>query len=232
MNLVKELRSAGYDQIESPIRNHKPLQLWLKRPKNKIQLYAEHISDALNADVELRIIEDDALSVSYSDKQDYDFNMGINILEGVLSSLNLGKLGLAAKLGHGKKVTMSYNNTKTLIVPLTDLSKYLSQAEFPQANDFIKDANRDNFIVITGILTAKDFISTIETDTDISAGLAAELTEIGSGEVDFSKVGNKKLEMKAEGNIEFPIAVNAHKIDWDRGKYTQMTLVTDNRCFF
>ena len=31
MKLTKFLSEQGYDLIEGPIRNHKPLQLWLKQ---------------------------------------------------------------------------------------------------------------------------------------------------------------------------------------------------------
>jgi hypothetical protein len=43
MNLTKTLRHQGYDLIDGPLRNHKLLQLWLKRPYNEIQLYYAHL---------------------------------------------------------------------------------------------------------------------------------------------------------------------------------------------
>lgn len=233
MSLIKELRKNGYDQIESPIRNHKPLQLWLKKSSNRIELYSEHISNALSSEITLNTIEDNALSVNYDQKQEYEFSIGIKILEGVLSSLKLGNLGLSAKLGHGKKVTLSYNNSRTLSVPIFEISNFLSTAEFKYPNrDFIRNANRDNIILITGVLTAKDIIATIENEGDVSVGLEAELTEVADGEVDFTRVSENKLQMKSEGNSQFPVAVKANRIDWDKGEFNTLVLVTDNRFFF
>jgi hypothetical protein len=39
MKLSKFLSEQGYDLIEGPIRNHKPLQLWLKQTFNEAELY-------------------------------------------------------------------------------------------------------------------------------------------------------------------------------------------------
>ncbi len=144
MNLKKELRQSGYDFIDSPIRNHKPLQLWLQKPNNAIELYYEHISHALISEVNLKIIEDNALTVNYGQKQDYKFNIGITVLEELLNSLGLGNLGLSASFNGGKNVSISYNNSKTLTVASGDISNYLSSADFKYANrEFLRNANRD-----------------------------------------------------------------------------------------
>ena len=233
MNLKKELRQSGYDFIDSPIRNHKPLQLWLKKPHNTVDLYYENIVDALVSEVKLDIIEDKALSVNYKQKQDYKFNIGIAVLDDLLTSLGLGSLGLSANFNMGKNVSISYNSSKTLTVASGEISNYLSFADFKYPNPaLLRNANRDNIIIISGILSAKDFKATIETDKDISAKVEAELIKIGEGKVDFKLLSNKILELKSEGNTPFPIAVKAHRIDYDKGEFNKMTIITDNRYFF
>jgi len=233
MNLKKELRKVGYDLITSPIRNHKPLQLWLEKTFNSVELYYENVSHALSSDVTLNILEDDALSVNYEHEQEYNFNIGLTVLEELLTSLGLGNLGLSSKFEHGKKVTLSYSNSKTLSVAVGEISNFISTADFKYPNrDFMRNANRDNILIISGVLTAKDVKATIETDFEISAELETKLIEMVDGKIDFNLVSGKKLEMKSEGNSPFPIAVKANRIDWDKGEFKKTKVVTDNRFFF
>lgn len=233
MNLKKELRQSGYDFIDSPIRNHKPLQLWLKKPHNSVELYYEHISHAFVSDVILNSFQDDALTVNYGQKQDYKFNIGITVLEDLLTSIGLGNLGLGVKFKGGKQVSISYNNSKTITVASGEISNFLSTADFKYPNrELMKNANKDNIIIISGVLTAKDIKATIETDLELSAELEAQLIKAVDGKLDFNFISGKKLEMISEGNSSFPIAVKANRIDFDKGEFKKMTIVTDNRFFF
>lgn len=235
MNLKKELRKVGFDLINGPIRNHKPLQLWLKKMSNSVELYYEHLSHALLQDSNISIepVEDKALSVTYDSQQEYKFNIGITVLEELLTSLGFGNLGLSTKIETGKKITLSYNSSLTQVVPSGNISDFLSTADFRHPNrGFLRNANRDNILIISGVLMARDLKATIETDFEISPKLEAELSKLVSGEIDFSIIGKKKLQMISEGNSYFPIAVKANRIDWDNGEFKKMTLVTDNRFFF
>lgn len=233
MNLKKELRQSGYDFIDSPIRNHKPLQIWLQKPHNSVELYYEHISHALVSEVKLKLIEDKALSVNYGQEQNYKFNIGITVLEDLLTSLGMGNFGLAASFERGKSVTISYNNSKTLTVPSGEISNYLSTADFKYPNrEFMRNANRDNLLIISGVLMARDLKTIIETDTDISAEVEAQLIEAVEGKLNFNMISGNKLEMTSEANTPFPIAVKANRIDFDKGEFKKMSIITDNRFFF
>ncbi len=233
MTLKEKVRKRGFDLIDSPIRNHKPLQLWLKKPLNPVELYYEHIAHALEAESELTVIEDQALSVDYSNEQNYKFNVGITILENLLTSLGLGNLGLNVKLSGGKKVSLSYDNSKTLSVPLGNLQQYLSEADFKHPNPvFLHNANHDRILVISGALVAKNLKATFESNVDFSADVDVELTELASGKAEFNFDSKKKLVMTSEGNSFFPVAVKANRIDWDKGEFAGTKLVTDNRFFF
>ncbi|MFT5054180.1 MAG: hypothetical protein ACI9FU_002493 [Granulosicoccus sp.] len=233
MNLKTTLRQAGYDLIEAPIRNHKPLQLWLKKPSRPIELYYEHLSHALDSNLPLGIEEDAGLSVDYSKSQSYKFNIGITVLEQLLTSMGLGNLSFGLKLNGGKKVSISYNSSKTLTVPTGPLSDYMADSDFRHANpEFLRNANHDNIHVISGVLMAKDIMAEIETTSDIDANVAVEFAEMVDGKLDFTLANEKKLVIKSEGNALFPVAVKANRLDWDKGEYDKMTLITGNRFFF
>ena len=96
----------------------------------------------------------------------------------------------------------------------------------------LRNANRDNILVISGVLLAKNLVVEIETDFSIDADLVASLNNIADGKLDFSMNNESKLKMVSSGNSYFPVAVKADRIDFDKGHFDNTNLVTDNRKFF
>lgn len=81
----------------------------------------------------------------------------------------MGNLGVTAKITGGKKVSISYNNAKTIEYATGELTNYLSAADFKHTNPaLLENANRDNIILISGLLLAKNLVVDIETDFDLS----------------------------------------------------------------
>ncbi len=233
MNLTKTLKNQGYDLIEGPIRNHNLLQLWLKKPFNDVELYYSNIGHAFTGNVELREVENVALNVDSTTKDEYGFNIGISLLEEILKSLGLGIFELSAEVKSGKKVTISYDNSITKEVPIGEIQNYLSSADFKHPNKaLLKNANRDNILIISGVLFAKNLIVEIETDFTLETALLVKLNEIVDGKLDFSMISESKLKMVSSGNSLFPVAVKADRIDFDNGYFENTNLVTDNRKFF
>ncbi|WP_459212626.1 gasdermin [Aquimarina rhabdastrellae] len=233
MNLTKTLRNQGYDLIGGPIRNQKLLQLWLKRPFSDIELYYSSIDHAFKSDVTLDKIENDALNVNATMKNEYKFNLGITLLEELLKSLGLGTFEVSSEIKSGKKVTISYDNSKTIEVPIGEIQTYLSDADFNHANRaLLKNANRNNIIVISGILSAKNLVVEIETDFTLNADLTAKLNGIADGKLNFAIDNDHTLKMVSNTNNYFPIAVKADKIDFDNGHFDNTQLITDRRNLF
>jgi hypothetical protein len=233
MKLTKYLRDAGYDLIEGPVRNQKPLQLWLKQPFNEAELYYVDINHAFESSVQLMITEDPALSVDTTKNDEYAFNIGVSLLEEILKSIGLGAFELSTKIKSGKKVTISYDNSVTKIIALGDITNYLSNADFKHPNPvLLKNANRSNILVITGAIFAQNLVVEIETDFNLDANLIATLNQAADGKLDFSINSQQKLKMVSGGSSFFPIAVKASRIDFDKGEFKGLKLVTDNRNFF
>jgi len=233
MSLKTTLRKAGYDLIDSPVRNHKLLQIWIKNVGDPPTMYYQHIDHALESSVKLESVEDTALSVNHRHKQDYNFNIGITVLDNLLTALGLGNLGASLSIQGGKNVTISYSNSKTLVVPVGTVEQFLNTSDFTHPNkNLLKNANRNKLLLITGILVAQDVKATIETTNTIDASLEANLNELAEGRAVFSHSNDNMLEMTSEGNTYFPIAIQAYRLDWDHGEYDRMNLVTDNRNLF
>jgi hypothetical protein len=233
MNLTRTLRAQGYDLIEGPVRNHKLLQLWLKRPFNEVQLYYSHIAHAFVSDVALTEMVDPALNVDANTTDEYNFNIGITLLEEILNSLGLGSFDLSTKLTSGKKVTISYDNSITKVVPIGEIQNYLATSDFAHPNKrLLKNANRRNILVIHGTLLAKNLVVEIETDFDLDTEFVASLNAAADGKLDFSIINDSKLKLISSGDSYFPIAVKADLLDFDKGHFDNSTLVTDNRRFF
>ena len=233
MKLTKYLRDAGYDLIEGPVRNHKPLQLWIKTNFDEAQLYYKEISHAFSSSVQLTVTEDPALSVDTTKSDEYGFNIGVSLLEEILKSLGLGNFELSAKVKSGKNITISYDNSVTKVIPLGEITDYLSSADFKHPNPvLLKNANRNNILVITGAIMAQNLVVEIETDFSIDANLVANLNQAADGKLEFTAHSEQKLKMVSSGSSFFPIAVKANRIDFDKGVFKGLALVTDNRNFF
>ena len=233
MKLTKFLGDQGYDLIEGPIRSHKPLQLWLKKPFDEAQLYYAHISHAFTSDVELIEIENPALSVDYTKKDDYGFNIGITLLEEILKTLGLGTFEISAKIKSGKTVTISYENSVTKEYALGNLEEYFFSADFLHPNpSLLKNSNQNNILLITGTVFAKNLVVDIETDFALDAALIANLNTIADGKLDFTTSNQNKLKMTSNMGVYFPIAVQASRIDFDRSRFKKLILATDNLNIF
>lgn len=233
MKLTKFLRDQGFDLIEGPVRNHLPLQLWRKSMFDEVELYYDHISHAFTSSVSLQTTQKPSLDVNASKKDDYNFNIGITLLEETLKSLGMGTFKLSSKIKSGKKVTMSYDNAMTEECPIGKINDYLTSADFNHSNPaLLKDLNRNHVLVVTGILFAKNLVVQIDTDFTVDANLVAELNNSAEGKLDFSMVSASSIKMVSTGGSFFPIAVKANRIDFDRGEFKKTTLVTDNRNFF
>jgi len=233
MSLQKHLKNQGYDLIDGPIRSHKPLQLWKKTPFNKVELYYENISHAFSGTHILKEVTADALDVNTSKKDTYAFNIGISVLEDIMESLGMGDLNFSSQLNKGKKVTISYHNAITKEYPSGEIEEYFSNADFNHSNRrLLKNANRNNIIIITGVMFAKNLEVIIETSFDLDAELVASFNEFASTELIFSMDSRTQLKMVASTNGYFPIAIKASRIDYDRGVFDNLKQITDNRDFF
>lgn len=233
MDLTTSLRKMGYDLIESPVRNHKLNQLWLKKDFDKIQMYFDQITYAMKSDVNLTVFTNDALKVDSSTKNEFNFNLGITVLEEILKSIGLSNFGLSSKIKSGKSVKISYDNSITKEIEVGTLDSFLFVSDFLHPNELLlKNLNKNDVIIVTGVLYAKNLIVEIETDFDITAELKATLTQAGEGKLDFSNSSEKKLKMTTETGNFYPIAVKASRLDFDHGKYKEQNLITDNRNFF
>ncbi|HJY12746.1 MAG TPA: hypothetical protein VJ304_08160, partial [Flavobacterium sp.] len=220
MKLTNFLSEQGYDLIEGPVRNHKPLQLWLKKPFDEAQLYYDNISHAFKSDIVLNEIENAALNVDYTKKDEYGFNIGITLLGEILKTLGLGTFGLTSKIQSGKSVTISYGNSVTKEYTIGNLEEYFYSADFLHPNpSLLKNINQNYLLLTTGTVFAQNLVVDIETDFTLNAAFVGSLNDVADGKLDFSTNGLNKLKMNSNIGISFPIAVKASRIDYDRSRF-------------
>jgi len=233
MKLTKYLSEQGYDLIEGPIRNHKPLQLWLKQPLDEAQLYYASIEHAFKSDIVLTEIENPTLNVNGTQKDDYGFNIGITLLEEILRTLGLGSLEITSKIKSGKTVTISYENSITKEYPIGNIEEYLYSADFLHPNpSLLKNANRNNILLITGTVFAKNLVVDIENNFALDATLVTSLNDLAEGKLDFTISNQNTLKMTSNIGIYFPIAVKANRIDFDRSRFKKLILISDSNNIF
>ena len=233
MKLTNFLSGQGYDLIEGPVRNHKPLQLWLKKPFDDAQLYYDNISHAFKSDIVLTEIENASLNVDYTKKDDYGFNIGITLLGEILKTLGLGTFGITSKIQSGKTVTISYSNSVTKEYTIGNLEEYFYGADFLHPNpSLLKNINQNYLLLTTGTVFAQNLVVDIETDFTLNAAFVASLNDLADGKLDFSTTGLNKLKMNSNIGISFPIAVKASRIDYDRSRFKKLIQVTDTNNIF
>ncbi len=230
--LQQHLRDAGYDLIDGPLRNHQLLQLWLKKGLSEPELYYADLLHAFTSDVKLKIKKDPGLSVSHQHKNDYAFQIGITLLQEWMQGAGLPAVDLSSAIGGGSKVSISYQNTQTEVVPLGELTQFFSQADFLHPNPvLLRNANRNNILVITGIVTAENLVADITTTGKINTKAISALKKQSGNRIEFSGNKTNSIRMVA-GKQRFPVAVKASRIDFDKGRFNGLTLVTDGRGVF
>ncbi len=233
MKLTTFLSDQGYDLIEGPVRNHKPLQLWLKKPFDEAQLYYDNISHAFKSNIVLTEIDNLALNVDYTKKDEYGFNIGITLLGEILKTLGLGTFEITSQIKSGKTVTISYENSVTKEYAIGNLEEYFYGADFLHPNpSLLKNINHNYILVTTGTVFAQNLVVDIDTDFTVTAAFVAGLNEIADGKLDFSTNGVSKLKMNSNGGVYFPIAVKASRIDFDRSRFQKLIQVTDTNNIF
>lgn len=233
MSLTNDLKRSGYDLIQSPVRNHKLLQLWNKKAFDEISYYYEQVSEAFNSPIQLDVVQNAALSVNATQKEEYSFNIGVTVLQALLQALGLGTLQIDTHIKSGKKITISYDHSITKEVPLGKIDEYFAAADFKHRNpQLLKNANRNNLHIINGVLYASSLVVEIDTDFNITADLVAELNNIAGVKAGFQKSAEQKLKITSEGNERYPIAVKAYKLAFVVGKYKRAILVTDTKNLF
>jgi hypothetical protein len=231
-SLQQHLREAGYDLIDGPIRNHKPLQLWLKEGFNQPELYYANILHAFNSSKKLRITKDPGLDIKDTDKNEYAFQIGITMVQEWMQSIGMPPIDFSGAISGGKKVTISYRNAITEGIPTGDLTDFLSDADFLHPNPvLLRNANRNNLLVITGVVTAEQIVAEMETDSKINSKIINGLKKSASNKIEFSSTKSNTLRMVA-GTGRFPVAVKANRIDFDKSRFNGLQLVTDGRDLF
>lgn len=231
-SLQAHLQNAGYDLIDGPIRNHKPLQLWLKDGFNQAELYYESIQHAFASPVKLKTSKDPALAVDDKYKNDYAFQIGLTVVQEMLQSIGMQPIELSAAFQSGKKVSVSFKNTMTEMLPIGLLTDFFSQADFLHPNPILlRHANKNKLLLITGVVTAEQLVVEMDMDLKLNSKLLTGLKKSSKGKMDFSTSRNNTLKMVA-GAARFPIAIKASRLDFDKGRFAGLSLVTDGKDLF
>lgn len=236
MQLEEVLRRQGFDFINGPIRNQKLAQLWLKKDDSRITLFSDHITHTFKSSYNLQSVTSDALYVNFTEKQTFNFNIGMTFLQRLFQSLGMGHLGIETKIKTGKDVSISFDEAVCEEYGEGDLLNFFSKEsgfDLTHYNPNIIDyLNNDDLIIASGILSAKNLKITINTNADISGSVKLDLEQITDSSLSFDFTQKNTLIMNAAANKVYPIAVKAHRLYFRYGEFQKMDLVTDSRNFY
>ena len=222
MNLIKHLSKSGYDLIDGPIRNHQPLQLWLKQGANRPELYFDHISQVFKGPYDLTLDEDPTLNVEATHQVEHNFALGLAVLKELMQAIGGTPFDISTGIQTGQKISIKYKNAYTASVTIGQLTSYLSESSIEGVSEnFMHHLNSNQVLLITGVIFAKQLVM------DVSKLQAAKDPKLS-----FSLKNKRQLKMTTSGTKEFPVAIKASRLDFDQRKFKGMRLVTDNRNFF
>ncbi|MEY3312312.1 MAG: hypothetical protein RL348_1661 [Bacteroidota bacterium] len=233
MDLIKHLSKSGYDLIDGPIRNHQPLQLWLKQGANRPELYFEHINQVFKNPKELVVDEDPTLNVDATQQVEHDFTTGLTVLKELMQGIGGTPFDISTGIQTGRKISIKYKDAYAASVAIGQLTTYLGESRIEDLSEsFIHHLNSNQVLLITGVVFAKQLVMDVSTDRDIDLTWVAKLQAAKDPKLSFSLENKRQLKMTTNGSKVFPIAIKANRLDYDRAKFKRMRLVTDNRNFF
>lgn len=234
MSLTKLLKSKGFDFIDSPMRSHILLQLWRKSVSNPATFYAHHYSDIFkdNGTV-INPLKANALDVNATKTNKLQFNLGLSGLKNLLANLNLGNVGIDSKITGGKTISTSFNSAYSIVIPEVELDALFTDTDIKlNSTNLMKHLNSNDILIVSGILYAKELLIEIESDNEITAQTEADIALAVSGKIQVERTGAKSIKMTTTLPDEFPIAIQAHQLAFNKGEFNKAKLITDDKDLF
>lgn len=232
MTLEDTLQKQSYDLIQGPVRDQELLQIWRKPKLDTISIYGSLVK-VFKKEFQATAKINHALNLDSSIKTVFDFNAGIKFLEDALAQFNIPNANIGNKIKGGKTITISYDNSFSQEYELVDLIYYFTEIDVHGlAVPIKKDLNNNNFIVITGLVFAKNLKMVIDTNSNIEANLETELSNIGNGNLKAQRTADNQISMNVSSDQNLPIAIKAFRIKYEKDNYKDLICVTDNRDFF
>ena len=233
MDLIKHLSKSGYDLIDGPIRNHQPLQLWLKQGANRPELYYDHITQVFKNSNVLEVDEDPTLNVDVTHQVEHEFAVGLTVLKELMQGIGGTPFDISTGIQTGQKISIRYKDAYTASVAIGKLTSFMSESSLEDVSEnFMHHLNTNQVLLITGVVFAKQLVMDVSTDRDIDINWVAKLQAAKDPKLSFSIENKRQLKMTTSGTKVFPIAIKASRLDFDQGEFKRMRLVTDNRNFF
>ncbi len=233
MDLVKILKNEGYDYIDGIVRGHKPLQLWRDRMFDDPKFLADNIAHVFDSDIKLNEIINPGLNVTSTMKHENSFNIGLTGLDKILNSLGMGSLGLSSEFKSGKSVSISFDDTIAKEYALGEIDSFLFDADLVHPNpQILTDLNRDNVLILTGVIYAKNLEVVLESNVEITAEVEANIKNIVNGKLGYERKSESSIKLSATGVDYFPIAVKAAQIVYRHGRFIKTREFLDTHIGF
>jgi hypothetical protein len=233
MSLKETLQKQNYDLIQGPVRNQDLLQVWMKKSFDQITIHRKSISKIFDQPFAGEPLVNKAMSIVSDESETFDFSSGINFVKNALHQFDIMDVDIEGHIKNGKSVTVRYDNSYTKEFTAGAIADYLSHVTFDAENRSLqKQLNRDNLIVVAGVVFAKNLNVKIEATSDDDVGLETKLNQFGSAKVKIAKIDEHEIDMMVDSDEDFPIAIKAYRMKFRNDRFTGLKLVSDNRNFF
>lgn len=225
-NLLKNLLADyGYNLVALPRVEINPLLLLTEEDGN-INPLGSSVTDMFDDDEVAKpmIFKNESVTdIAGSTGASYDASGGVNILEQLLTKLNLGKLKGDIKFDNNKILTIKYENVLEDRVNLLDLDAFISGST-PSKKKFnaykVKLENSELY-VINSVLKSNSFSVTIENKDGSKADVETTIKGILDVNGSFSNTISNQFTLKNPGQNHLVFAFKAQQIMYDKKEWWQ-----------
>lgn len=211
--------SSNYDMIDGTARQQRLLQLWKKNAEG-MQIFKDSVHKIFSSPIILKEIESPVIDLTQTYKKRFGINLGLSALERIKPTLNFNNI-----FKSGKAVTISYKSGKCVEFDHQDLLNYFSKSDFIEKDPiWLKDFNRNNILIITGIIYGKNLQIEIESDNEINLTTESELNGALQGKFQINKSSASTIIITDSSDDFTPIAVKSHKLIYSNGEFKNLHL--------
>lgn len=221
MILANKLRKQGYDLLLGQTRQHQLGQIWKKPVLDKISLYANSSGELFSPEFEYSPEKKEVLVAEMLSENTFGIGVGISMVKGL--DKILGNIDLHLK--STRQISLGYDDAEMMEVPSSIIEKYFYKSKLNDAVPSILEAmNKNQLIFISGIIVAKGLKIHIKKDIAAGIELPQELIKVN---VKIAGQTANELVLTTKTQDYIPLAVKAHRLDFDKGIFSKATLLTD-----
>ncbi len=220
---ITYLKSFGYNVIRLPRAEILPLQIFVGKKKTS-ELLGD-LSTVLkpNGTIDYPAIKKDtnAATINGQKTSDLSVGLGLNILGNIIGAMGGGKLGLDVGYKQAKKVQFSYTDVLEDSIQITELDKYLANADVDPSSRHVGELlEADDIYVITSVIKTNKITVEAKQPNNVEAKVEVPvIKEVVGGSVAVTSNNQNDSSLTFAGQTPLVFGFKAVRLFYDNGSY-------------